>query len=129
MKVVFLLLSLLCLVFVKGSPVLMSENVTENWAEMKERISLLNQYEGNLQIRTRPVSAVIHGAVVFLGMMGMFAAVIGACLGNNMLETIEVNSGEFQTFWANDSDSDDCAADGVERESIYHALRVGDEYL
>lgn len=129
MKLAFI--TILCLFFVrvKGAPILMSENVAATWAEMQERITLLNTYEGNLQLRTRPVSAVVHGTVVFIGMIGMFAAVVGACLGNNMLETTEVNSSDFQTFWANDSDSDDCAADGVERESIYHALRVGDEYL
>lgn len=129
MKLFFLSLLYIGYMCARGAPVLMSANLAETWAEMKERITLLNSYERNLQIRTRPVSAVIHGTVVFLGMMGMFAAVVGACLGNSMLETTEVSSGEFQTFWAHDSDSDDCAADGVERESIYRALRVGDEYV
>lgn len=122
--------------FVHSFPLLirlLSENKkganVDNWREINRSIFLLKSFRRSLPIRKYPISFLVHSTVVFVGMMGMFASVVGAFLGADVLDTIEPIFGEHVSIWENDSDAEDCFSDGAERERLYHALRIGGDYV
>lgn len=122
--------------FVQGFPLLiraLSENKksanVDNWREINRSILLLKSVRKNVPILKYPKSFLVHSMVVFVGMMGMFASVVGAFMGTDLLETIEPIFAEHVSIWDNDSDAEECLTDGVQRERLYHALRSGDDYV
>ncbi len=70
----------------------------------------------------RGFGLISHAVVVAVGLLGMFAAVVGAMIGQRLPETVDESDG-FE-FWASDSDDECGLALGNQRESTYGPLRV-----
>lgn len=104
-----------------GAPTRNIIQIDDNWYQAHIRIELLRSYRGQLPM----VAAFIHACVVFVGLVGMFAAVVGSVFAPRLIETVEDH--DVFTIWANDTD-DDCA-DPVERERLYLCLRAGGDYI
>lgn len=63
-----------------------------------------------------------HIAVSMLGILGMFAAIVGALLGPSLADTDDDDSDEDRfRYWAQDGDDEPC---GQKREQIYASLRL-----
>lgn len=77
----------------------------------------LREFRGRL----RGHAIVTHGVLVTVGLIGMFAAVVGALIGGQLGETMH----EDDRFGAWDSD-EEC---GEEREQVYGALQGGGDYV
>lgn len=92
------------------------------WADIQQQLTLLREYTGPV----RGGAAVKLSAIVFVGLLGMFAAVVGALLGSRMWETVD-NTDIGASIWA-DSDDEDC--EPISREQVYEALRMaGADYV
>ncbi len=112
----------LLLVWCLIQSVLRTAETAGNWDEIERQLTLLREYNGPV----RGSAALTLSGVVFVGLMGMFAAVVGALLGSRMWESVD--DGDFNaSIWA-DTDDEDCEPES--REQVYEALRMaGEDYV
>lgn len=91
----------------------------QQWARIRKRIRMLQSHDGSLQ--GPPMIA--HAFVVAIGLLGMFAAVTGAIVGQRLPETID--EGETFEYWADETDDESGYACPDQREMAYAQLRGG----
>lgn len=112
----FVLCLILLVLFSSASP------GTGKWDDIERQLTLLREYNGPV----RGSAALTLTGIVFVGLLGMFAAVVGALLGSRMWETVD--DGDINaSIWA-ESDDEDCEPSS--RERVYEALRMaGADYV
>lgn len=96
------------------------EKKVDKWKTVRRQIEELKIFQG----RAHGLGMISHGIVVAVGLMGMFAAVLGAMIGHRIPETEDDREGF--AYWASDSDDDGWFGNGGQRESTYGPLRICD---